>query len=276
MIPDEAKNQFQDIITDEMLVMDESLARVLDATIRSMNARGLLGSGLAMQTLTEDATNALKSRANFILGQLLRCLASHHVALNTETVAEALTLLQEAIETQAQIVRGRLFGNPGFATNSLEQAKQQLMVQYNQVGPRLISRLSTELKLAAAASHGSSSQSAPSLNFHGPVGLVQTGHGSQATAHQHIDAGIRNEIASTLQLLLEQLDKPENSSLGIRTELRELIAEAKAEAEKPEGNILKLGSSLRTIAETTKFVGSLGPAYQVLKPLLSNFGIHLP
>jgi hypothetical protein len=169
MIPDEAKNQFQDIITDEMLVMDESLARVLDATIRSMNARGLLGSGLAMQTLTEDATNALKSRANFILGQLLRCLASHHVALNTETVAEALTLLQEAIETQAQIVRGRLFGNPGFATNSLEQAKQQLMVQYNQVGPRLISRLSTELKLAAAASHGSSSQSAPSLNFHGPV-----------------------------------------------------------------------------------------------------------
>jgi hypothetical protein len=114
------------------------------------------------------------------------------------------------------------------------------------------------------------------LNFHGPVGLVQTGHGSQATVYQQIDAGVRNEIASTLQLFLEQLDRPENSPLGNGAELRELIAEAKAEAEKPEGNALKLGSSLRTIAETTKFVGSSGPAYKVLKPLLSYFGIHLP
>jgi hypothetical protein len=72
------------------------------------------------------------------------------------------------------------------------------------------------------------------------------------------------------------LDKPENSSIGNRAELRELIVEAKTEAEKPDSNTLKLGSSLRTIAETTKFVGSLAPAYGVLKPLLSFFGIHLP
>jgi hypothetical protein len=35
---------------------------------------------------------------------------------------------------------------------------------------------------------------------------------------------------------------------------------------------MKLSSSLRTVAETNKFVGSLGPAYNVLKPLLSYFG----
>ena len=100
--------------------------------------------------------------------------------------------------------------------------------------------------------------------------------GPGGTVHQHIDAGVKNEIASVLQAYLEQLDKPETSSIGNRAELRELIVETKAEAEKSESNALKLGSSLRTIAETTRFVGSLGPAYQVLKPLLSYFGIHLP
>jgi hypothetical protein len=54
------------------------------------------------------------------------------------------------------------------------------------------------------------------------------------------------------------------------------VLETKDEAEKPGSNTLKLGANLRAIAETTKFVGSLGPSYQVIKPLLSYFGIHLP
>jgi hypothetical protein len=231
-----------------------------------------------MQALAQDTINSLKARAQFILGQLLRCLTAHHVALTAETVAEASTLLRDAIQTEAQMVRGRLFGNPIFHIQGLEPARQQIQAQYDQEGPRLIARLSNELKLAAAASASPAapSQGAPSFTFHGPVGLVQTGNGSQAMVHQHIDVGLRNEVALALQGLLERLDKPENNSIGNRAELRELIVEAKAEAEKPEANTLKLGSSLRTIAETTKFVGSLGPAYQVLKPLLSFFGIHLP
>jgi hypothetical protein len=64
--------------------------------------------------------------------------------------------------------------------------------------------------------------------------------------------------------------------LAIERSCAKLVVDAKAEAEKPEPNTLKLGAGLRTIAETTKFVGSLGPAYQVLNPFLSYFGIHLP
>jgi hypothetical protein len=261
-----------------MFEMERALAGVLAATHSNMISRGLGTSGPAMQVLTQDATNSLKARAQFILGQLLRCLTAHHVALTSETLTEASTLLRDAIQTQAQMVRGRLFGNPLFATQgALASARQQLQEQYDQEGPRLIGRLTTELKLAAAASApAASSGGVPSFVFHGPVGLVQTGDGSQATVHQHIDAGIKTEIASAMHVLLEQLDKAENNSIGNRAELRDLVVDAKAEAEKPEPNTLKLGASLRTIAETTKFVGSLGPAYQVLKPLLSYFGIHLP
>ena len=111
MIPQEAKSQFQDIITHEMFEMERMLADVLAASHSSMIARGLGQSGPAMQLLTQDAANSLKARAQFILGQLLRCLAAHQVPLTVETVTEALTLLRAAIETQAQMVRGRLFGH---------------------------------------------------------------------------------------------------------------------------------------------------------------------
>ena len=103
MIPNEAKSQFQDIITHEMFEMERALAGVLAATHSNMISRGLGTSGPAMQVLTQDATNSLKARAQFILGQLLRCLTAHHVALTSETLTEASTLLRDAIQTLSLI-----------------------------------------------------------------------------------------------------------------------------------------------------------------------------
>ena len=151
MIPNEAKNQFQEIITNEMFEMDRALGGVMAATQSNASSRGAGTSGPAMQALTQDATNSLKARAQFILGQLLRCLAVHHVVMTPDTLAEASTLLRDAIQTQAQLVRGRLFGNGVFSIQSLAAARQQLQAQYDQEGPRLVGRLTTELKLVAAA-----------------------------------------------------------------------------------------------------------------------------
>ena len=256
-----------------------TLADAFMATQSRMGAKGLRQSSITMQVLTQDATNSLRARAQFCLGQLLRCLTVHRVSLNPETLTEATAILKDTIETEAQMVRGRLFQSAAFAWAGAETARQQLQIQFDQEGPRLITRLTTELNLAAAASapqQGMPSQGGPSLTFNGPVGLVQTGDGSQATVHQHLNSGVKSEIVAALGALLEQLDKTESRSIGNRTQLRELVVDAKLEAEKADSNPLKLGSSLRTIAETTRFVGSLGPAYQVMKPLLSYFGIHLP
>jgi len=238
MIPYEAKNQFQDIITNEMVEMRRKLARALQATERSMFSRGLGQSGNAMLALAEHATNSLKARAHYIFDQLQRCLSSHHVALSPEVLTEALTLLRTAIEDQAQLVEGQLFESPSFCSVDYGLAKQRLQSQYRDEGPRLIARLSTELKLAAAAANGSPNQSVPSFTFHGP------------------------ESREFIGKAKAEAEKPEGNTLKLRSVLRTITD--------------KLRSVLRTITETTKFVESLELAYRVLKSLLSYLGIHLP
>ena len=281
MIPHVARDQFNEIISHEMFEMQRSMGATMAATQSEQAMRGMLPSGVAMQALALDAVNSLKARSQFILGQLMRCLTAHRVPLTDANLTEAAQLLRDKIEAEAQMIRSHMFSLGSFNTQSFghaELARQQIQGQFDQEAPRLISRLTTELRLAAAASIAETAPSpaTPTFNFSGPVGLVQTGDGSQATVTHHLNSGTRSEIVQTLQALLEQIDRRPSNEIPRRSELRELVIETKTEAEKPNANALKLGSSLRTIAETTKFVGSLGPAYQAIKPLLSYFGIHLP
>jgi hypothetical protein len=162
MIPPETKTLFQNVVTYEMFEMDRMLA---GAALENAASQGWAQpNGMALVVLTQNATNSLKTRAQFILGQLLRCLAACHVPLDTERVTEALQLLRDAIQTQASDVGVQLFQKPVFSFGGSEQARRQFQAKYDQEGPRLIDRLSTELKLAAAASQGSSSQGAPSID----------------------------------------------------------------------------------------------------------------
>jgi hypothetical protein len=108
-----------------MFEMDRMLAGVQEAALENAASQGWAQpNGMALVLLTQNATNSLKTRAQFILGQLLRCLAACHVPLDTETVTEALQLLRDAIQTQASDVGVQLFQKPVFSFGGLEQARR--------------------------------------------------------------------------------------------------------------------------------------------------------
>jgi hypothetical protein len=276
MIPNEAKRHFQDVITHKMFEMDRTLSAAFAAVQSDMHSSGRGVSGLARSKLTAEATHSLEARARYIYDELLRCLAAHQVDLDNDTEVEAATLLKDNIETQGQIILGQLFGLPTFTMPEVQTGVAQLRAQFDQEPPRISQYLTTELQMRAAASRPISSGDGTKLIINGPVGIIQTGYGATATVQQQLDTGTKQAIAAALTDLIALLDTPMNASLRNRDELRAFALEAKEEAEKPQGSMLKLGSQLRTIAETTKFIGSLGPAYQVIKPLLSFFNIHLP
>jgi hypothetical protein len=275
LIPEEVKNHFFKVVEHEMVDMDRALDEKMTATTGRASMAGMLHSGNLMVQLREDARNSLKSRAHYIFGQLLRCLAAHNVALDSKTVSAASSLLEESIKAQSTSLEHTLLSKPGYASGGFSGVSGQLLADFNGEAPRLIDKLRTELELTAAANRATS-KTGPNITINGPVGLVQTGDGNQATVHQHIDAGVKQQVVSALDMCLQELEKPENRSIGNLNDLKELVIDTKSEAEKPHSNNLKIASGLRSIAETTKFVGSLGPAYQVLKPLLSHFGVHLP
>lgn len=278
MIPHEAKNDFDGILSIEMFEMDRQLSAAFLATSGRLTMAGHTISSAMALSLTQDASNSLKARAQMIYSQLIRCLGAHGVHWDDGVLQEATNLLRENITIQGQQVRSRLGSFPVFAQLQNRHMTQQADIELAQEPQRQINRLSIELRLAAAASRGPAMTSGSNSNvtIHGPVGVVQTGDSSQATVTQHIDAGTKTQLISGLQLYLDELSKPDNQSLAGRDQIRDLVVETKAELEKPKPNSLKVSSGLRGIVEATKFIGSLGPAYRVVKPLLGFFGIHLP
>jgi hypothetical protein len=276
MLPTELDDVLQKILHVEMFDMQRAFGKQLEARTYELARRGVVVSSIALTLIAEDAMNSLRSRGHAILGQILRLLAAYRVPMTEEVVSHAAILLKDKIDAEADLIRSIAFNSPTFAQLRDKSDLQRIYAQYTQEVQRLTTRLTSEIKVAAATAQSAAASNGQTLNFHGPVGLVQAGNGNHATVHQHIDASLKTAIVAALELLLQRLEQPENQSIGNRAELKELAVEAKAEAEKPESNSLKLKSALQGIAETTKFIGSLGDAYQVLKPLLSHFGIHMP
>ena len=210
MIAAEAKNHFQSIAHHEMFDMQSTLDGVLNARHADMVAR--MGGGVSgnlLAALAQEGRNSLRARGRALLGHLLRCLTVHAVKLTPENVAEAKGLLQDAISNEVLLVMNNVFSRPVFNSNFAGNAKRELEAQVSQEGRRLSQRLVTELEIAAAASQNQQAGNGITFNVNGPVGLIQTGDGSQGTVSQHIDEGLKNEITSALSLLIGLLDKPE-------------------------------------------------------------------
>jgi len=69
-----------------MFEMNRTLDLAMAATMANAAKHGMPQSVRALMMLAEDARNSLNARAHYILGQLMRCLAAHNVALKPETV----------------------------------------------------------------------------------------------------------------------------------------------------------------------------------------------
>ena len=277
MISHEAKQHFNTIVGAEMFEMDRELESRQASSKVIAASRGLSSSGMVMSQQESHATASLKARGRVILGQLIRVLAVHDVKLDKETLDDAKTLLTDSVNVQAQLVRQRLTQGWGQLATTFAPAASQLRNQYDQEAPRLITRLVVELELVAKASMPKEPAvpNAPTMNFHGTVGIVQVGNGNQATASFHIDATIKSEISDVLKRCRDELSKVDDITQPQQGQLIDLIDETSQEIEKLEPNTLKVSSSLRTIGEWARVAGTLSDLYEQFKPLLSYFGIHL-
>lgn len=272
---DEALIKYQHVVNHEVVDLQASFAKSLRSKENELNARGLLSSSAAVIAYQDIGQSALRAGGQVILSQLLRCLAAYGVEWNGDVLIRVKAALSEQIALHATVLRSRILALGTFRTPSFAGMKDGVEMEFNKQTERVIDRMSHELEIAASASKPRPS-GAQTFNFHGAVGVVQTGDASMASVHQHIGAEVSDQIVRVLTELLDRLEKGAPGLAVNQDALKDLVRETIDEAKKPAPNPLKLGSSLRTIGETVKFVGSLEVAYNGLKPILGAMGIHLP
>ncbi len=268
MIAHEVRKILSESVRREMTDMDSELSEKLAATQSAMAAQGLVHSDAMMQYLTEDASNSLRARAVFILAQFMRHTSNH---LNADTLSDFSYLLRETVEAQSRAVQNKLFSFPIFAHPDLSEATRQHKFLVERETHSMVARMTAELRITAAEAQYrlESPYTTKASPLNSPIGAIPRPDDSPLASLPRFNAGTKQQIATALQLYLEELNKPENSQLGRASELRELIRDTRTELDKPDPNPLKINANLRTIAETTRFVGSLNPAYQTLLTFLA-------
>ncbi len=83
-------------------------------------------------------------------------------------------------------------------------------------------------------------------------------------------------MRDALDRVKQDLVEVEKLSGYEKEEVIDLIEEGRAEIDKPKPNSMRVTSVFSMIAAAIGTVGSLGPAYRVLKAALLPFGIQLP
>jgi hypothetical protein len=117
---------------------------------------------------------------------------------------------------------------------------------------------------------------APTYNFYGSVGAVQTGAHAVANTVQNLGSDDRAALAAALELVGQALDAATSLPDRQRSELLDMTTEAKAQLQSDSPNNTKLLTIFTVLAATVQAIPSAEPAYQALKSALLPLGITLP
>lgn len=246
------------------------------ATLRGeLNAKGMWHSGRALKEVRRYLVEELRARGMLTLGTLQRVHSQVGAPLSDTLAAD---LKQEAdihISEDAQ-------GLNEVYKKSLEQIDPGLVSRFELTpeGEPIKAKVAAELDLYVAGVAKQKEQAAGSpqsvVTITGPVGAVQTGAGAVAHVVQNLSADDRATLDAALTTLIEQLKHANDLDASTKQNVEVLVQESQAELRKEKPVLARLSAFLSGTAGTIQTVGSLQPAYQVLKTALIPLGILLP
>lgn len=273
MIPAAPRSDFFALYSVEKQKLDRALDRDINTSIGKWSASGALLSGGAMLGLVRECTNSIPVRAQVALNLLLRTLAAHGTPLTDEVSSDCREIVFGLLNDQRSQFIARLEETPPFRMKNAGSARQSALKDIDEVIDLENRRIQGEINLIVAASKRPTADSSPSLNFHGPVGVVQTGSGSYAVSNQTIDASAAQKLNEALAKLEADLSSESGTEVD---DVRELVADAKTELQKERPNPSKVKALFQGIGSTIEFMPKIRPAYDAVKWAASLVGINLP
>lgn len=116
-----------------------------------------------------------------------------------------------------------------------------------------------------------STSAGPTINFHAPVGAVQTGHNSTANIQQTTGSNDYQQLKIALQAALSEFSKADISHQD-REDVRDYLQSILNEIQKEKPNRLSLKSLLSDVATTVQTLGSSSEAYKAVVVALGLLG----
>jgi hypothetical protein len=236
--------------------------------------RGLGRSTALVNQVYEFCFKDVEYRAFIVWKALQRALSTKDVAPSKSLADD----LKEQLRAYSSLIynypAGRLqtaTQNAGFASEPLNNALDRA---YKKVFTEIDFFVLDLVRRADAVKKQGDGQ--PIFYINSPVGAIQTGPSATASFIMNIDAHDQGVLAGALDLLKEALVGVDDLPSSPKEEVIDLIEEAKTEASKSKPNGMRLYAVLMAIATAIQTVGSLQPAYQVLRTALLPLGISLP
>lgn len=235
---------------------------------------GALSSGTFVVEMRECCAREVEIRAKLIWQALLRVMSNLgvkpseglSVALQSEVEGYSAQMLSDLEPIMAKHKRHGSSVHAEPLSSAWGLAMRKIYVEIDLFVSSLHARVQTD-ELPGSQN--------TTLNIYSPVGVIQTGPGAMASISHNLGAGERDVLFRALDIIKESLATT-GELVGVREEISELIEEARAEVGKSKPNGMRLQSVLTGIASVIQTVGSLQPAYQVLKAALLPLGVFLP
>jgi len=233
---------------------------------------GLSDSSVARDKISELCTNTILNCAQLTWQTLFRFIAASGIKYSEELAPEL-----------KDIVKSHLPENLDNISECIQPFRMEFLLEGNLRNTRThaLRKIETEIDLFVQSLKNQESvvetQTQSNIfNINSSIGAIQTGEGAMANVSQHIDSEIKENLMKILVSLEQSIRQIASLPNYPKDEIIKLIHDSQNEIQKERSNFTKLRTLLTTVGTSIQLVGSLKPAYDNLKTILSFLGISLP
>lgn len=259
--------------------------RKLDANLlaaqRQLAAKGMIGSGNTAHQFGRIGSDELHVRAGIIWNAIQRTFAAAGASADAATLRDLQQQLAHHINAQAIQVRSAAIAKvPPLSSSTRapivkhieETIATKVRESVDQLGVEAAFYVEQVRRLAAQSP--TAAPAGPQINFHGPVGAVQTG--AYAVAHINLGSGAGDRLADALEALRRGLAVNAEASAEQRAHGDELAADLVAAVRADKPNAPKIGALLGGLATTVQTVASLRGAWDLVRDAVIAAGLGGP
>lgn len=273
MIPVEHEQLFRRLAAAEMherrVQLPQSFAQAIGGLPAGMHRSGRVGV-----VLMEVARRELRGRTDLVWQVLQTVLSAVGITLEASTAPSLKTLMLQAIERERSDIATAVAATwtTGLPTRSTAPLDDEAREQ----GERMAVNIDLLLESLRRRSTPPTTAAPIMYNFHGPIGAVMTAPGAAAYVTQTFGEPevqlLQQALGAIAGAIPDAVDVPAQQ----RAELSDAVHTLTAELQRERPNAFTVRNMATGLATAIQTMGSLAPAYALLRSALLAIGITIP